>query len=235
VAEYRLVGYETRGLQREDFNNDKVDAGEVGSGHAVTAIYEITPVGSAAQLVDERRYAAGDKPRAAAPGKANEYGFLKIRYKLPGESQSRLMEQPIRQDMGVPAAVRQDVAFSTAVAGFGQLLRGGRYTGGLSYDDVIRQAEAARGEDQFGYRAEFVQLARKARAVRSPMCDVIQELDARIIEERRQVTQQLQRFNEQHPEVLAAKARVASTEATRAAEVARAASLGVACQATPIF
>jgi hypothetical protein len=145
------------------------------------------------------------------------------------------MEQPIRQDMGVPAAVRQDVAFSTAVAGFGQLLRGGRYTGGLSYDDVIRQAEAARGEDQFGYRAEFVQLARKARAVRSPMCDVIQELDARIIEERRQVTQQLQRFNEQHPEVLAAKARVASTEATRAAEVARAASLGVACQATPIF
>jgi secreted protein with Ig-like and vWFA domain len=235
VAEYRLVGYETRALKREDFNNDKVDAGDVGSGHAVTAIYEITPVGSAAQLIDERRYAASEKPKVAAQGKANEYGFLKIRYKLPGESQSRLMEQPIRQDMGVPAAVRQDVAFSTAVAGFGQLLRGGRYTGALSYDDVIRQAEAARGEDEFGYRAEFVQLARKARAVRSPMCDIIQELDARIVEERRQVTQQLQRFNEQHPEVLAARARVAGTEATRAAEVARAASLGVACQAGALF
>jgi Ca-activated chloride channel family protein len=235
VAEYRLVGYETRALKREDFNNDKVDAGDVGSGHAVTAIYEITPVGSAAQLIDERRYAASEKPKVAAQGKANEYGFLKIRYKLPGESQSRLMEQPIRQDMGVPAAVRQDVAFSTAVAGFGQLLRGGRYTGTLSYDDVIRQAEAARGEDEFGYRAEFVQLARKARAVRSPMCDMIQELDARIVEERRQVAQQLQRFNEQHPEVLAARARVASTEATRAAEVARAASLGVACQASALF
>src|SRR6185369_5297169 len=93
VAEYRLVGYETRALNREDFNNDKVDAGDVGSGHTVTAIYEITPVGSNAQLIDERRY-SGRELRSTARGKASEYGFLKIRYKLPDSSRSRLLEQP---------------------------------------------------------------------------------------------------------------------------------------------
>ncbi|MEO6079945.1 MAG: von Willebrand factor type A domain-containing protein [Steroidobacteraceae bacterium] len=168
VAEYRLIGYETRALNREDFNNDKVDAGDVGSGHRVTAIYEITPVGSSAQLIDERRYAASAEPAVNPRGKANEYGFLKIRYKLPGESQSRLLTQPIRQDAGVPAALRQDVTFSTAVAGFAQLLRGGVYTGALTYDDVIQQAESSLGRDEYGYRAEFVQLARKARDVGAP-------------------------------------------------------------------
>ncbi len=234
VAEYRLVGYETRALKREDFNNDKVDAGDVGSGHRVTAIYEITPVGSGAQLIDERRYAASGKPAGDARGKGNEYGFVKIRYKLPGESQSQLMQQPIRQDAGVPAALRQDVNFSTAVAGFGQLLRGGKYTGALSYDDVIRQAEASLGKDEYGYRAEFVQLARKARDVGSPTCASspgIQQLNDRINAYRQQVGQQLQRYGEQHPEVLAAKARLASAEADLAVEVARLASVGVVCPA----
>jgi Ca-activated chloride channel family protein len=146
VAEYRLVGYETRALQREDFNSDKVDAGDVGAGHAVTAIYEITPVGSGARSVDE-------------------YGFLKIRYKLPKESRSRLLEQPILADAGVPQSLRQEVGFSTAVAGFAQLLRGDRYTGELSYEDVLGQAEDALGEDAHGYRAEFLQLVRRAEAL----------------------------------------------------------------------
>ncbi|MEO8316310.1 MAG: von Willebrand factor type A domain-containing protein [Pseudomonadota bacterium] len=232
VAEYRLIGYETRALNREDFNNDKVDAGEIGSGHSVTAIYEITPVGSGAQLIDERRYAETAKVAGNAQGKSNEYGYLKIRYKLPGESESHLMQRPIPQNAGVPAAVRQDVAFSTAVAGFGQLLRGGRYTGSLSYDDVIRQAESARGQDEFGYRAEFVQLARKASNVRSPLCDAIQVLDARIAAERDQVSQLLQRLDDRHPDVLAAKARLAGTEATKAAEVARAATVDLTCRTT---
>jgi Ca-activated chloride channel family protein len=166
VAEYRLVGYETRALNREDFNNDKVDAGDVGSGHTVTAIYEITPVGSKAQLIDERRYADADKTSADPQGKANEYGFLRIRYKLPNGFRSRLLEQPILVDTGVPAALKQDVDFSTAVAGFAQLLRGGKYTASLSFDDVIRQAEGALGEDPYGYRAEFVQLVRKAQHAR---------------------------------------------------------------------
>jgi Ca-activated chloride channel homolog len=164
VAEYRLIGYETRALKREDFNNDKVDAGDVGSGHAVTAIYEITPVGSKAKLIDERRY--GESEETHAQSKATEYGFLKIRYKLPNGIRSRLIEQPIRIDAGVPEALRSNVEFSTAVAGFGQLLRGGKYTGPLKFDDVIRQARGALGEDPFGYRAEFVSLAHKAKDAR---------------------------------------------------------------------
>ena len=162
VAEYRLIGYETRALEREDFNNDKVDAGDVGSGHAVTAIYEITPVDAKDKSIDELRYA--QKTTAPEPqGKANEYGFLRIRYKLPNGLRSRLIEQPIRVDAGVPEALKDNVEFSTAVAGFGQLLRGGKYTGSLKYDDVIREARGALGEDPFGYRAEFLTLAHKAK------------------------------------------------------------------------
>jgi Ca-activated chloride channel family protein len=162
VAEYRLVGYETRSLRREDFNNDAIDAGDVGSGHTVTAIYEITPVDSSARMVDESRYA--QNRRAESRGSRDEYGFLKIRYKLPTESQSRLLEQPIPLKTPTSAALLREVKFSTAVAGFGQLLRGGSYTGTLNYEDIIGQAQAATGEDQFGYRSEFVQLVRKAQA-----------------------------------------------------------------------
>src|SRR6185369_5099310 len=166
VAEYRLVGYETRALNREDFNNDKVDAGDVGSGHTVTAIYEITPVGSKAKLIDDQRYSQRELRPASASGKTNEYGYLKIRYKLPNGIVSRLLEQPIRVDAGVPAALRDDVAFSTAVAGFGQLLRGSQYVGSLSYEDVISQAQAGIGADRFGYRAELVQLVARAQRAR---------------------------------------------------------------------
>ncbi|HEU5137966.1 MAG TPA: von Willebrand factor type A domain-containing protein [Steroidobacteraceae bacterium] len=166
VAEYRLVGYETRALKREDFNNDAVDAGDVGSGHTVTAIYEITPVDSATRMVDKSRYAKEAQPPAAA-GKASEYGFLKIRYKLPDSDTSDLIEQPILIAAGdVPRNIQRDVQFSTAVAGFGQLLRGGTFTGALKYDDVINQAQAAKGDDAFGYRTEFVQLVRKAKVAR---------------------------------------------------------------------
>ena len=170
VAEYRLIGYETRALNREDFNNDKVDAGDVGSGRAVTAIYEIAPAGSGASLIDERRY-GNESGSSTSRGKASEYGFVKIRYKLPGESQSKLIEQPIRIDAGVPRALRQDVTFSTAVAGFGQLLRGGVHTGTLTWDDVIRAVRDSLGEDPFGYRAEFLQLAYRARDTASEARD----------------------------------------------------------------
>jgi Ca-activated chloride channel family protein len=166
VAEYRLVGYETRALKREDFNNDAVDAGDVGSGHTVTAIYEITPVGAATRMVDPSRYEKNEKPQVER-GTASEYGFLKIRYKLPDSDTSQLIEQPIQiASRDVPQNVLRDVQFSTAVAGFGQLLRGGTFTGPLSYDDVIRQAQAAKGDDAFGYRTEFVQLVRKAKVAR---------------------------------------------------------------------
>jgi Ca-activated chloride channel family protein len=173
VSEYRLVGYETRALRREDFNNDAVDAGDVGAGHTVTAIYEITPVG-ARPSVDEARYPGNGNERKKSDeedkpmrGSRDEYGFLKIRYKLPGEEQSRLLDEAIPlRSANQSAAVSRDVAFSTAVAGFAQLLRGGSHTGALRYGDVIRQAQAAKGEDPNGYRAEFIELARKVERIR---------------------------------------------------------------------
>jgi Ca-activated chloride channel family protein len=166
VAEYRLIGYETRALNREDFNNDAIDAGDIGAGHTVTAIYELTPVGVDARMVDESRYAKRDaEPNSTAS--QNEYGYLKIRYKLPKESRSQLIERPILVRGGeVSANLRRDVQFSTAVAGFAQLLRGGQFTGELEYDDVIEAALAARGDDPYGYRSEFVQLVRKAKTAR---------------------------------------------------------------------
>lgn len=166
VSEYRLVGYETRALQREDFNNDAVDAGDVGAGHTVTAIYEITPAGSGAEMIGERRYGSAEKA-SKTRGKSGEYGFLKIRYKLPDGKESKLLEQPIEKSMpGRGADVKRDVQFSTAVAGFAQLLRGGTYTGSLDYDDVLEEAQGAIGRDEDGYRAEFVELVRKARGAR---------------------------------------------------------------------
>jgi Ca-activated chloride channel family protein len=166
VSEYRLVGYETRALKREDFNNDAVDAGDVGAGHTVTAIYEITPADSAVQSVDEPRYSE-NKPKRPASSARDEYGFLKIRYKLPDEKESRLMSEPIAlRTRAQSAAVSRDVSFSTAVAGFAQLLRGGANTGSLGYEDVIRQAQGAKGEDRAGYRAEFIELVRKAQTAK---------------------------------------------------------------------
>jgi Ca-activated chloride channel family protein len=165
VSEYRLIGYETRLLAREDFNNDRVDAGEIGSGHSVTALYEITPVGSGAELVDGLRYQ--DAEAAPAGGQSGEYAFLKIRYKLPDEDMSRLIETPIPaadQPAGVAA---REARFAAAVAAFGQLLRGGRYTGDFDYDDVIALAQANKGEDAFGYRAEFINLVRLAKSAAS--------------------------------------------------------------------
>jgi Ca-activated chloride channel homolog len=161
VAEYRLIGYETRMLQREDFNNDRVDAGEIGAGHSVTAIYEITPVGGPT-FNDPLRYQNQDR---AAPSTASELAFLRIRYKLPGQDTSRLIERPITNaDMAAnitraPEATR----WAAAVAGYGQLLRGDPYLRqGYGWDDVITLAQSARGRDEFGWRAEFIQLTRAA-------------------------------------------------------------------------
>ena len=174
VSEYRLIGYETRALRREDFNNDKVDAGDVGSGHAVTAIYEITPVGAPAVAMPELRYGPSPAAAPAAPARIEttakdaELGFLKLRYKLPAEETSRLIELPITAALGNGdvAAASDDVRFSIAVAAYGQLLRGSQHMGALTYDDVIALAKGARGADPFGLRGEFVNLARLAKSAR---------------------------------------------------------------------
>ncbi|HEY1604646.1 MAG TPA: VWA domain-containing protein [Allosphingosinicella sp.] len=167
VAEYRLIGYETRMLKREDFNNDKVDAGDVGSGQSVTALYEIVPTGGP-RTIDDRRYAPPARAAAVA-GTAGEYGFVKIRYKLPKESVSHLISTPIdrRSEVAHFADAPIDARFATGVAAFAELLRGGRYSGTMTYDDVLAIVSAARGKDAFGYRAELMQLIRSAEAAPS--------------------------------------------------------------------
>ncbi|MDP2081701.1 MAG: VWA domain-containing protein [Pseudotabrizicola sp.] len=168
VAEYRLIGYETRALRREDFNNDAVDAGDIGAGHAVTALYEVTAPGSPALLHDPLRYGAvvaDAMADAAATGAiaedAPELGFLRLRYKAPRETVSALIEVPIVAG----TEVTQDARFATAIAGFGQLLRGSVYLGDWGWDQAIDLAEANRGEDRFGYRIEAVNLMRLAQSL----------------------------------------------------------------------
>lgn len=165
VAEYRLIGYETRLLNREDFNNDKVDAGDIGAGHTVTALYELTPTGSKAKLVDDLRYADVHEEAAKAPeGDSNEFAFLKLRYKLPGESESKLITRPVTiADKTAMDGLSDDIRFAAAVAAFGQLLRNETYLGDFSFDDVLALATPARGEDRFGYRSEFLNLVRLAK------------------------------------------------------------------------
>jgi Ca-activated chloride channel family protein len=161
VKEYRLIGYETRALQREDFNNDKVDAGDIGAGHSVTALYEITPHTSERALMDDLRYGKGPAPTA---GTDSEYGFVKLRYKLPGKQESQLISAPITRDAPPPTGqLKQEMDFATAVAGFAQLLRGGKYIQDFTYDDVIALAQANKGADEYGYRTEFIQLVRMAK------------------------------------------------------------------------
>ena len=160
VAEYRLIGYETRALRREDFNNDAVDAGEIGAGHQVTALYEVTAPGSPALLNDPLRYAApvaSIAPDATGP----ELGFLRLRYKAPGAEASALIETPIPAETAIP----QDARFAAAVAGFGQLLRDSVYLNGWGWDQAIDLALANRGDDPFGYRAEAVALMRLAQSL----------------------------------------------------------------------
>jgi Ca-activated chloride channel family protein len=160
IAEYRLIGYETRMLRREDFNNDQVDAGEIGAGASVTAIYELTPVGGPTS-VDPLRY----QQNAAPASTGGELGFLRIRYKLPGETESRLIERPITNadNFADIARAPESTRWATAVAGYGQLLRGDPYLErGFTWTNVIDLAQNARGRDEFGWRAEFVQLARAA-------------------------------------------------------------------------
>jgi len=157
IAEYRLIGYETRALAREDFNNDTVDAGEIGAGHNVTAIYEITPVGSDAILNDALRY----QPAAETDGNS-ELGFLKLRYKTPGEDVSQLLTTPITSGMG---EATDDIRFSAAIAGYGQLLSGGKYLQDWGFNELITLANETKGEDVYGYRSEAIKLMRLAKSL----------------------------------------------------------------------
>lgn len=163
VAEYRLIGYETRLLDEADFANDRVDAGEVGSGAAVTALYEITPVGGPSQI-PERRY---DPNRIGVGGgdRSGELGFVQVRYKRPGESSSRLIQQVVANRASGPVSAQppESTRWALAVAAFGQKLRGDPWMpADYGWNAILEQAQGARGEDPYGERAEFVQLVRAA-------------------------------------------------------------------------
>ncbi len=170
VAEWRLIGYETRLLNEEDFNNDRIDAGEVGSGASVTALYEITPVGGQTQI-PERRYADNrpDNRIGVGGGDPNgEIGFVQVRYKQPGADTSQLIQQPLtnRVSGGVSAQPPEAMRWAIAVAAFGQKLRNDPWmNANYGWDQIIEQAQGARGSDLLGERAEFVQLVRAAQTL----------------------------------------------------------------------
>jgi Ca-activated chloride channel family protein len=166
VANYRLVGYENRLLAAEDFNNDRKDAGELGAGHTVTALYEIVPVGSAQPLVDGLKY----QPEKAAPTSmqqflTNDVLTVKLRYKEPQGSASKLLAQPL---VGTPVAIANaspDFRFAAAVAQFGMLLRQSEQRGTATWAATEKLADGARGTDADGYRAELVRLVRLAEGL----------------------------------------------------------------------
>src|SRR6056297_1915563 len=163
VAEYRLIGYENRVLNREDFNNDAVDAGEIGAGHTVAALYEVALQGAGGERIDPLRYGndSSSNTRAATlSDESRELGFLKLRYKAPDDDTSKLIEQPIARR--VDEAMSNNLAFAASVAAFGQHLRGGKYLEGFGSQDIHDLASRAKGDDPFGYRGEFLQLVRLA-------------------------------------------------------------------------
>ncbi len=167
VAAYRLIGYENRLLAAEDFNDDTKDAGEIGAGHTVTALYEIVPVGVEIDLpnVDELKY---QRPSDPVRGPASdELLTLKLRYKQPDGDTSKLLVFPITDDGADYAAASDDFKFAAAVAGYGMLLRDSPHKGTTTFPGVIELAGEGLGEDPHGYRAQFIELARTAARLKA--------------------------------------------------------------------
>jgi secreted protein with Ig-like and vWFA domain len=168
VAGYRLIGYENRMLRTEDFNDDKKDAGEIGAGHTVTALYEVVPAGKPVEVapVDDLKY----QQPATEIGDDAEIGgellTLKMRYKTPEGDTSKKLEWPVTDDGKAFSAASEDCQFASAVAGFGMLLRNSQHKGNLTYAAALELAQSALGEDEHGYRSEFLDMLRKAKSLK---------------------------------------------------------------------
>jgi Ca-activated chloride channel family protein len=167
VASYRLIGYEKRMLRKEDFNNDKVDAGEIGAGHTVTALYEVVPIGVASNPaasvppVDSLKYSASETSTSS-----NEILTVKLRYKKPDENKSELIERTVTDTSGTFESAPVDLKFAAAVAEFGMILRDSEYKGNGTLEAVLEWAREGKGGDANGYRAGFIELVRKAQALK---------------------------------------------------------------------
>jgi len=190
VSEYRLIGYENRMLNRSDFNNDAVDAGEIGAGHTVTALYELRYNDSHQRLVDPLRYAQSqsesvsgakdtNESRSGQLSTVNEVAFLKLRYKAIGEQASQLITYSISRDQQLTHLhqASDDFRFAAAVAGFGQLLNHNDYVHDTDYTKLITLAESAMGQDHFGYRHEFVQMLKTASVLSQALAPGVNRLN----------------------------------------------------------
>ena len=163
IQAYRLIGYESRMLRDEDFNDDTKDAGEMGAGHTVTALYEIVPVGVEFEYgknIDPLKYQANDTENKT---RSKELLTVKMRYKLPDENVSKMLEKVLTDNKSGQTST--DFRFSSAVAMFGQLIRNSEYKGNATFDKVITLAKNAYGEDEQGYRREFVRLVETAKGL----------------------------------------------------------------------
>ncbi len=168
VLAYRLIGYENRLLNDEDFNDDTKDAGEIGAGHTVTALYEIIPQGAKdakewVKSVDKLKYQKKQTRRNVETN--DEWLTLKLRYKQPDGSKSQLMTYAIKGEVDEFKSASDDFRFAASVAGFGMLLSESKYTGNLNYDEIINMAKASRGEDEDGFKAEMIRLIKTAKSL----------------------------------------------------------------------
>ena len=168
VSEYRLIGYENRALKREDFKNDKVDAGDIGENHTVTALYEVTFTDSVEKQMDDKRY-VNHTSEITRNSESHEIAFLRLRYKANNKAESQLIEKPLyRKDVLKDLdQASKDFSFSAAVAAFAQQLRGGKYLQKFNYDDILELARKSKGDDSSGYRGEFIQLVSLAQSLDS--------------------------------------------------------------------
>lgn len=166
VQAYRLVGYESRLLNKEDFNDDTKDAGEMGAGHTVTALYEVVPVGVKGNFgnVDELKYQQTNEPKNVKYTNSPELLTIKLRYKLPSEHTSTKIDLPLIDKGG--NTISDDFKFASSVAMFAQILRDSQFKGDASIDDAVKLAQQSYGEDKQGYRREFVRLAKTAKGLK---------------------------------------------------------------------
>jgi len=166
VQAYRLIGYENRKLRNEEFNDDTKDAGEMGAGHTVTALYEIVPPGVKIALpsVDSLKYQKPLIPGAAS--NSSELMTVKLRYKPPADTVSKLISEPVMDRKTAFDAASENLRWASAVTEFTMILRDSKYKGALTYDDVLKSAKAAKGKDDNGYRAEFVRIVEMAQLLK---------------------------------------------------------------------